>query len=513
MKLILPTGISTIDTALGTAPRPRFRQQWTLSWTTDDFAEQIVIDEAQSVLEARFLPYSLDIGSTALQNNNDDAPTVVVTLDQPLQIEHIRLTTPASGQLELYRMDGDEIAPEPTVSQPISNRQAEFLNQQFVAQKFAIRLIDDETPQAFNTGQIVRIRIKSYPTTPTVGLLDSGKVIPLWQTAGEIGKTSPGDHLSLNLSNPIQRYLDSLESLPTSVMLVAESDAPCQVHIEDATIEYYLRRTSFFSDPTVPKKTLKFEQPALTPETVAVDVPAHEQLRTTTVEITDSLKSVPASFPTDDSTHLHQRTGIHTSPDYWIAQPLTPDNAQRVHGLRLGLLALQPDTQLTVELQSDAQGQPSGEVLAKTSLVLPSVDHPRWYSLSLEPVVLQVQRYWCLLYGAKGSAVWLTTAESPGACLFSQTAQIFQTVAHFPQQKALLQLSRPTAHGEVSTPEDILFWINGQPIFPKRQANRLTVELSNLLSPSALSQTETLTIAAQVPGFLTVYPPKIDYEL
>jgi len=539
MNITLPSGTAAIDSAVGTVPQRRFRRTWTLNLITDEFAEKIVLEPVNSWLQAKFLPYSFNIGSAAIQRKDDK--TVVVTLDQPLQVESIRTDSSMTGSLELYRIDGSTVASEPTVTQAIASSQANLLSKKFTAAQFAIRLKNKGT---LSPNEIKSVRIKSYPTTPSIGLLDTRQefpsIIPIW-----LEPFSSAGSLNLNsqLTKPLQRYLDSLDfpaNGSLALTLVAESDAPCQIQISAFSLAYHLKREQFLTTPDKPKRTLRFTGGMLAPQSIDIELPPNSQLRAASIRLADS--SQPAdpliastSLPMSSAAAplLTQRTGIQTNLGQWIAQPFVCDRAQKINGLSLALLPLHLDTQLILELHTDAKGQPSGKIVSRTTLRLQTIGRLHWYAVSFDPVILDSQPYWWLLGTAQGAAVWVAdeTIESGdiGIYIFGRSdfTQVFETIQHFAKKTALFQLKEVDTSAQTDADNRerenaIAFHLNNIPLTAVREKNNIAVDLASTLTsalastPSTTSQAATtaakLMIAVSTPTILTVYPPVIEYD-
>jgi hypothetical protein len=123
------------------------------------------------------------------------------------------------------------------------------------------------------------------------------------------------------------------------------------------------------------------------------------------------------------------------SPDYFLAQPLTPPATLQGAGVS-GLFTVDGATKLYVELQPDADGRPAtGPPLAKTELELAPADPPegarRQYAAFESPAALDAaHQYWMVVRGVQGVARVALRAATAGSAplLVSRGGQTWKPI-------------------------------------------------------------------------------------
>jgi hypothetical protein len=191
----------------------------------------------------------------------------------------------------------------------------------------------------------------------------------------------------------------------------------------------------------------------------------------------------------------------------------------------LGLMGLGRQTEIIVELQEDYQGRPSGKSLAGGSIAIPRIGRPDWVTLLFrDPVVLPSQPHWVLLKAARGQAVWLAQEGSePVRVLEIATARgTTSEISVLDNLQALhLFLSR-SRQAQVHGPAALRLSVGNEVVTgtadPVARDTRL-YDLESALNayladkPGGAPVPIPLTFMAAMPGLLTVYPPRIEYDL
>ncbi len=541
-----------------TPPLRFFRRALFLRFPTGGQADRLAIAASATAFQASFLPLdynALAPGEPSLAASRSSAEggtAVIVQLDAPRQVRQVRLASsavPGSGySVELYRLDGNRLASGPTVSASISGGLATF-SQDFTDARFAIRL---KAPgggnTALSTTQVTEVTVRGYPTGPRLGIArpdDLPASVFFWQAPGEIGRAQPASLGEANagaaLADALQRHLDDLVAslqeqagegtvarLPAQVdaALVIESDAPCRLQVTSLGVGYRLVQESF--PDGAQKQVLRFPGDATSSQTVALALPGNATIVSATLRTTESFRRDRVPAPDEGAPPNGvpaEKSGVHASPGQWAAQEVVPSQATFASGVALALMALVGDTAVQVALQEDWRGRPSGKALAEGTVLLEQAGAPRWATLLFPgPVVLPSQPHWLLVRPSRGQALWLTAAGSTPVRLMEATSkgEIGGELSVLEGQQALYSfLSRGK---QVQGQAAFGMLVGAQPVAPGSappdgQPDTRITDLASALGAYLASQATTatvsvsLTFSASVPGILTVYPPRVEYEV
>lgn len=533
-----------------------FRHVISLSFATGGYADNIQVNSDAGALDGVFTPQeydTLDVASP-IHATKADAPnkTVIITLDAPRNIKKIRILGLEVDKIELYRVDGEAIADEPTYT--VSNNEE---IEDFVTTKFAIKVIDESQTYANLTSTYVQdVIVQSNPTGPRIGIAapvqegETRKIIEyFWNVAGEITEladTVPADkNPSEELAKALTRYLNDQfstifsyaeenEQLPDvpdniNIDLVLESDTPCNFDASQFKINYAVVRqqSSFPYQGVSPqeKTVVRFSGNALCTEEITVELPKNANVISASLKTEASLGGVPSYIVGTGMEPLttSNRTGINIVEDRWIAKQILPGKAIRINGLALGLMNLEKETELLVELQEDWNGQPSGKKLAEAQIHLSILGERTWSRIPLrDSIPLATQPYWILLKSAKGTALWFTRsgdfepvqvlkAAQEKAPLTKITAingvdtyyKLFSCCPHSQTQQAPYELAiddttiPPTSIEKDTISFDIKDALN----------NKLSLAEGEGLASI------TLHLRSAFPGLVTVYCPRIVYTV
>jgi hypothetical protein len=245
-----------VRTLVSVAGRSTFRRVFGLRIQTGGLADRITFDAqaAQLAIEFRPLEYDAHDADPAAAFDAIDGVTLRVTLPAPMQFRKARLAAaPDGARIELYRLDGDSLASEFTKDVAHNTTAAG----DFTDLRFALRLrAGAHLP--IGVGDLRDVRVRGFPTGPRLGLAVPG-MDPLaptffWVLAGEVGRaaSSPAGTAQVGpaLAEALQQRLAALEPpFPEVIdaLLVAESDAPCEVAFQTLAVPYSLVRASFRS--------------------------------------------------------------------------------------------------------------------------------------------------------------------------------------------------------------------------------------------------------------------------
>jgi hypothetical protein len=189
------------------------------------------------------------------------------------------------------------------------------------------------------------------------------------------------------------------------------------------------------------------------------------------------------------------------------------------------MMATATGTELLVEVQEDWHGGPSGKAVATGRVQLGRIGQRRWVlALFPEEVVLPQAPYWLLVKAASGHAVWLAEAGDQALRVIDQTPRGGCTErGEVAGQAALFQfLSRrsPGQQAEQGPPIAIHIGEQVAPILPVNEADRQPFDLTAALNAYLAAQPGTgelipveLSFQARFLGLVTIYPPRIVYDL
>jgi len=386
------------------------------------------------------------------------------------------------------------------------------------------------------------VTVRSYPSAPRLGV--AAATSPLTPTFflrldGEIGKdgdanagqVDAGAALASALQAEVDRFFTQLfaDATPDSepvlrteltVALVVESDAPCQLVIDEFAIGYQLVRRTF--PDRAEKLVLRFAGDAVATEAVTFHLPKTAVVTAATLTVAAKLRNdafVDPAINGAPAESLAQATGVHLGLARWAAQPLTPAQAVTMSGVVVGLLTLAANTQVAVELYEDWQGQP-GKPLTATTVDLSQGGQRLWQTVRFaEPMVLFAQPYWLLLKALRGAALWLAKEGTPALQMLTQANQRWQTVNVIANTQGLVHLLAPVVAGNPQL-APVALSIDGVPVTTTpvttgdRQRHDLTAALNAALAGSAATSSlaRMLAFTTGQAGTLTVYPPEIIYE-
>jgi hypothetical protein len=454
-------------------------------------------------------------------------------------------------KIEIYRVDGDAIASEPTCT--VANN--EEIND-FTTMKFAIKVLDKSQDYLhLETRHLRDVIVHSNPTGPRIGIaapISEGQTHEVieyfWNVPGEITEqagTVPADkNPNEELGKALTRYLNSrfnnifddaekndhLPDVPDTidVDLVFESDMPCIFNATRFKINYTLvrQRSSLPYKGVSPQKkaVVRFSGNALTTEAVAIEIPKNIEVITAILKCEASLGGEPsyAVGSMQPLTKSH-RTGINIAEDRWIAQHVSPDKAMTINGLALALMNLGKKTELLVELREDWNGRPFGKKLFEAKIQLNILGERIWRRIPLpNSILLATQSCWILLKSAKGAALWLTRSGNFEPIQVLQAAQEKAPLTKITAVKdvqAYYTFFSTSTHGPIpQAPCELT--VDSTPVPPIAMENEtinfeLKDALNSKLSPDAEEELTqiSLHLKSAFSGMVTVYPLHVGYRL
>ena len=550
-----------ITSPMAAPPLRFFRRAACLCFETGGVADRISIDLGSTTLRAVFGPYDYDAlnqNKTSLKASlTASEGAVSVALEAPRQVRRVSLssgTAPGSGySVELYRLDGNTLADKPTISVGVQNNVATLPSDaDFTDARFAIRLVGPDGTSSLSIGNLTELRVRGYPTGPRLGIADpkdAGSAVFFWQVAGEVGKAVPADRGNVEageaFTHALEGYLDDFfvrlaeptdengSPPPTpeavEVALVAASDAPCVLDVTAFSVTYYLVLQSLFSGEgtKVEKQVLQLTGDQTTVQEVTVQLPANADVKSVSLETVESFRD-DRLLASDNGgglpeALLERMEGVYVGVERWAAQGLTPPRAVSISGIAVALMATMENTEVLVELREDWRGQPSGSELAAGTIVLEQAGRRGWLTLLFpEPIVLSLKPHWILMRAASGRAVWLADAGDTPARVFERpnnSAVWVEASVLSGLQTMYAFLSRSKQAQEEQQAVSLAIGERVVAAAGKQNDTRsydLTSAVDDYLDsllPGITTVAIPFTFTATSQGFITVYPPTIEFDL
>lgn len=549
------TGRWEVTSPVGALPLRFFRRALVLRFVTGGIADGIHIDSNATTLKGTFSSYDYDAlnpGEPALEALlTESGGAVIVALDAPRQVCQIRLSPgKASGlghSVELYRLDGNTLTEKPTSSISVQNNATVVPESAgFTDARFAIRL-KGPTGASLSPEDLAALQVRSRFAGARLGISDPnepGSATFFWPIPEEIGETAPAGQTSVEagkaLAAALERYLEDFFARPETsndeseppppefvdVALIVESDAPCVLDLAALDVAYHLVTNSFYSgeEKTTDKQVLRFPGDRGVAREVLIQLPSNASITSASLETAESFHTDRPLASDDDNNlpnaTLTQNKGVHVSVERWAAQGIVPLRAMSISGVVVALLAMTHDTRLLVELQEDWNGRPSGKKLAAAALTLNQAGRRDWVTLLFpEAVTLFSELYWLLIGTASGRAVWLAETGDGDVKVLDRTADApveLKALDGLKTMYALLARDRQTREQQpasLGVGERAVAGTAGQ---NNVRTYDLAFALDSYLDSSVKTTSTTtipLTLTSPLSGFVTVYPPEVEYDL
>ncbi len=486
-------------------------------------ADGITIDPAGCQLEAAFQPFDYNALNTpplpaASLSLSRDNKAVLVQLDGARQILSIALSP--ARPVELHRADGSVQADKAADSAG------------FTDAHFGIQPVD---ASPISVAQVKQIMVRGVPGNPRIGIaaVDLQHPAIFWPPPDLAGQTQVS--ASAAFAKALQTHVASQQSpLPAhiDVALVILSDAPCVISIVHLTAAYHLLRKSF-SPALGAKQVLRYAGKFVESQSISIRLPVTANVVTAVISVNLSLKSGAGTAGIADlfdGPIPAAREGVRVAAGagQFAGQRVVPSEPTLTRGIVIGVVGLVPASQISVELQEDWQGLPSGKKIAAGAAVLPQAGRAQWAIISFpQPVAAPVLPYWILVSASAGAAVWLTATGSQPVSLLRQTSSGWFEVEKIQGNTALVHLLSaqfaPSGNG-VSAAMPAAAKLNigthlisgviagGNVIFNIAPAmNAYLMEVRPGKNP-----TETVDIPLEFTtasaGLLTAYPPAVSFD-
>lgn len=537
------------------APTQRFfRVIKSLSFKTGGVADAMTIDSDATDLRAVFNCHDYYLGVSDLDAVRDTPGAMTtIRLDGPRQVLAIQISTGTTlspaGFLEFYRLDGNTPADSPTISVGVSDGLAFVPNGAgFVDARFAIRLMDSEGKAT--SPSVHAIRLRSYPTGPRLGIADPAKleahpddrslVTGFWQSPGvtdeasaDLGIVDAGKKMAAALERFLNGLLKANPAKPPesiNVALVIESDNQCEVEVKAFGITYHPRFESLppADGKRVDKQVLRFPGDRVSSQHIPLQVPRTVMLAT--IRTVESFTKGDAVAAGDDVClpGMLQSTseGAYIGVEKWVAQDHvhTAPEAISVNAVVLGLMSISSKAELQIEVQEDWRGRPSGRTLAEGKVTLELTAGRCWSIVRFPaPVVMTSARHWIVVKAKTGSAIWLVQCKDSSVRVAERAGEksIWSETSVLSGVQALYRfvLPGPVENGRpvtISIGDGELGLTEPQPDEPGVRefdmTHALKAHIAGRPADGPCANVE-LTFTAAGPGFITVYPPSIDYDV
>jgi hypothetical protein len=549
------TGRWEVTSPVGVLPLRFFQRALILRFVTEGVADGIQIDSNATTLKGTFSSYDYDALSPsepalkALVTGSGGA--VIVALDAPRQVRQVRLSPgKVSGlghAVELYRLDGNTLTEKPTSSISVQSNAAVFPEGEgFTDARFAVRL-QGPAGTSLSPRDLAALHARSQFAGARIGISDPNEpdsATFFWPTPEDIGETAPASQTNVEageaLAAGLGRYLDDFftrleastdESGPppelVDVALIVESDAPCVLDLAALDVAYHLVKKSFYSreGKTMDKKVFRFPGERGIAREALIQLPENADIKSASLETVESFLADRPLAASDgnnspNAAALTQNKGVHLSVERWAAQDIVPPQAMSISGVSVALLTMTHDTQLLVELQEDWDGRPSGKRLAAGALTLDQAGRRDWVTLLFpEAVTLFSKLYWILIGTASGQAVWLANAGDGDVKVLDRTTDApveSKALDGLKTMYALLARDRQTREQQptsLGVGERTMAGI-------ARKDNVRTYDLAFAIGSYLESSVKTapattipLTMTSALRGFVTIYPPEVEYDL
>lgn len=303
--------------------------------------------------------------------------------------------------------DGTFMAPGKT-AWPVNLSSAPVALPGLTVNKFRL----SQAPHNTQNLDVTKVTIRSVSTNVSVGL---GQMPPFWTRLGELATsdTSPDFAPVLNAFLAEAQPQHGFYSIP----FVVHSDTIARLDVMLA-IDFVIEQPIL--PPHLPEVTLPYgfstlpgADEALT--TVVLPREANPIAGQSGAQIRGEFQ--PTRIALGPIGEEHTTFPVVVSPECALAQPLRSNKEIAVIGVDLPLANTQPGLAgLNVAIQADADGKPSGEVLASAEVRVekPLPSQSAWGSATLPALfrILPGVRYWLVLQSQAGQAYWNAT---PGA--------------------------------------------------------------------------------------------------
>lgn len=261
-------------------------------------------------------------------------------------------------------------------------------------------------------GDLTQVKIRSVPTNLNVRL---GKLPAFWTRPGDL--TTP--ETSPDFASVLTAFLSSAvaENGFYAIPLVIHSDTIARLDVQ-VQIDYVLRRSALPS--YLPEATLSYGFSTLPNDhesLVQVMLPEAAQplKEQATALVRGEFK--PTRVALGPVGEIGQTQSVLVAANCTLGQPFTAETDIAVTGIDLLFTKTEANLAgLSLSIQSDTDGKPSGTILTSAEVVVGKPeppDHTSWGSATLEtPFRVEAHKhYWLVLQSQVGQAFWLAQSR------------------------------------------------------------------------------------------------------
>ncbi len=456
---LVPAGLSlNLTTPLQVDGVTLFRATVYLRVPLDERCQRVLAAPA-SKLHVRFEPTTVQVTSATtgwVKKWQGLTQNATIELKYPAPIAVVQ--SDLYQKVDLKRVDGDAVSEQPTVSvntgQAIPGGfigpafKAEFSVEKpgLLSEILAITVQESQTFQSLSAAAVkdsagqfgdvsfeqakskamiqsalTRLDLSGKPTTPRLRLLSADQSEGLWQWlepgehAGAVTYAAVGAQLAEQLQPAFDRALALREPDAGQMVLplLIESDAPCTVVLQQASLEFLLE-AELLSAPAQLGFTGGSEQtqPVILQPAAAQPVRLH---LAASLALHDP--QTAAEPPPLASGALH--TGVQMEAGTQAATLWEADRPYWLVGFAFAWHALSDHVIAQVSLLAEAGGAAAGEALIEARLEA-NATGATWLRCQCPQTAVQPGRYWLRLRVEDGSGLWLGEAASPAQPMWQQ---------------------------------------------------------------------------------------------
>lgn len=576
----------TVPVAGGWGPDParQFRAVSYLGLACGALAEGVEVDPETTLLRGTFLPLDYDAlappAPLAPARVRAQGGLLLVDLGGVRRVRRVVISRNARtgrAALELYRLDGDRPAAQPTlrVERALDAAEVDWaveetlvdvdvraaasphgdaheavhetphgeawrpdevvfpLSDAFEDVRFALGITRDGDRPALVAGDLVALAVTAEPLNPRLGLADpSGEgadpladlllfwpdpAAPPGASGAEVAAGAPlAESLAVHLSRRAAELRAGGAPLPArlDVALVAAADAPCRLRFDGFAVEYHLARVSL--EPPGEKLVLRFPPDRVETREASVLVARGARMLEGRVEVLLGRAAGSGGAASQGVGIPALAGGLAVTEAGWSARRLDVAEAALAWGVDVALLPLAPGTEVAVEVREDAGGGPAGRLLAGGRVEPGAAGGARWAGVGFGAAVLVPSGpLWVRLRATRGRAVWLAGDWGPDveAALLSAGGDDV-AVLRGGQPLCSLRVAAAAATGRGVGLEVAGVAARASGEVQGRLAFDAAAALSGAAgAPGAGPVTAVLRFTAPPGALLTVYPPKVIYDL
>lgn len=363
-----------------------------------------------------------------------------------------------------------------------------FPDQPFSGQRYSLV----SKRHTLSRNEIRHLTVQAKPGQPRLGvaLADNPDDMRIFWNGEAAGPLDAGPELAKALSLLLRDQEAGTD--PVDVALVVVSDQPCTFQFKQFQLPYQWELPLIDA-----KQEFRFDGRTIQRHKVALNLPEGRTVSTAYLEIDTGLGKSTAQDPT-----THIKTGLQLRADRWTGTRLEEARNGRIVGVSLPL-AVRGNVSLSVELRLDVQGQPTGALLAETTIELDPTLKAHNIPFG-KTAMLNGVTCWLLLRPAGSDIVWEAEQVTGQSASFQGVDQPTrrQEVNRHTDRKGLFHFIQPVAKG--NTP--LVVYLDSEKLDPRPAQNgRYRYPLDGALALNPPHQT-ALSLESGSKGRVTLYP-------